>query len=81
MSEYGFLSIDEVQRALSEGASPHVVLNINHGSAEHEEARQDKLNRERLLLLADMTADFRDDPFSAGGAAPECPVSDKERDA
>lgn len=34
MSEYGFLSIDEVQCALSEGVSPHVVLNVNHETSE-----------------------------------------------
>lgn len=34
MSEYGFLSIDEVQRALSEGVSPHAVLNVNHEASE-----------------------------------------------
>lgn len=39
---------------------------------------RDKRDRERMLLLADMTADFRDDPFSAGGAAPERPVSSEE---
>lgn len=31
--------------------------------ADHERERREKLSRERLLFLADMTADFRDDPF------------------
>jgi hypothetical protein len=34
---------------------------------------RDKLSRERMLLLADMTADFRDDPFNEDSAGPVRP--------
>lgn len=34
---------------------------------------RDKLSRERMLLLADMTADFRDDPFGEDNAGPARP--------
>ena len=56
----------------------HEQWEPDDGSREHEAERQEKLSRERMLLLADMTADFRDDPFSAGGAPPERPVSGEE---
>lgn len=34
---------------------------------------RDKLSRERLLLLSDMTVDFRDDPFGEDSAGPVRP--------
>ena len=40
---------------------------------EHERQRREKLSRERMLLLADLTADFRDDPFNDDGAGPVRP--------
>jgi hypothetical protein len=43
---------------------------------EHETARQEKLSRELLLLLSDMTADFRYMPFGPTSDLPDPPPAD-----